>query len=182
VDRELVGAFLAGDTAAIFRIARWVSLELRATAASRRGADREDLIQEGLLRVFKAFSAGNFRAESGLERYVRAVARHAFVDHIRRPPPPPVTDGVDLATLESGEPSVDGALQAGEIADRVLAALPAEEGRLLVEAYVLERPYAELASARGIALSALKVRVFRAVRRAREALAELSAGSKGGGS
>ncbi len=130
---------------------------------------REDLIQETLLRLWTALGRGRFRGESGLQRYVRAIAGNVVVDHLRKKPQKEVTGERSFATEQDDAAGVDVHLAAQDLVQRVLAGLNEEEGRLLVEAYVEERSYADMASARGIAYSALKVRVFRAARRARKA-------------
>jgi RNA polymerase sigma-70 factor (ECF subfamily) len=166
---ELIQAFLRGERAAIFQLSRWVSIEIRSLGGGPMGRQREDLIQETLLRLCKVLGAGEFRGRSGLQRYVRAIARYVVVDRLRKKPEREVT-GEDVgATVVDEAASVDDRLAEREHAVSVLANLSEDDGRLLVEAYVLERPYAEMAAERGISHGTLKVRVFRAARRAREA-------------
>jgi len=166
---SLILAFLSGERAAVFQLARWISLELRAYGGPLADRHREDLIQEALLRLWTAFGRGNYRGESAPQRYVRSIARNVLVDHLRKRPQREVTGDSAIATGTTDEPNADDHVVARDLVARVLAGLPEEDGRLLVEAYVVERPYAEMATERGIAHGALKVRVFRAARRAREA-------------
>jgi RNA polymerase sigma-70 factor (ECF subfamily) len=165
--QSLIGAFLSGDRTAVFQLTRWIGLELRARGAPLGDRRREDLIQETLLRLWTAFGRGGYRGESGLQRYVRAIARHVLIDHLRKRPQREVTGAGPLATETDGAVSADARLATQDLVARVLAGLPEEDGRLLVEAYVEERPYADMAAERGIGHGTLKVRVFRAARRAR---------------
>jgi RNA polymerase sigma factor (sigma-70 family) len=165
----LIAAFLRGERLAIFQLTRWVSIEVRSLGGGPLGRQREDLIQETLLRLWKVLGRGDFRGQSSLQRYVRAIARYVVLDQIRKKTEREVT-GQDVgATIVDEASPADDRLSEHEQAAIVLASLPEDDGRLLVEAYVLERPYAEMASERGISHSALKVRVFRAARRARDA-------------
>jgi RNA polymerase sigma-70 factor (ECF subfamily) len=175
----LISAFLAGDRTAVFQIVRWIHNELRGHANPLADRQREDLIQESLLRLWMVLERGEYRGESGLQRYVRAIARHVVVDHFRKKSQREVTGTVSSTTEIARAPVTDEGLVARDLVERVLAGLPEEDGRLLVEAYVEERPYADMAAARGIGRGALKVRVFRAARRAREAWS-LTRGASGG--
>lgn len=166
---SLILAFLAGERAAVFQLTRWIGLELRAYGAPLAQRQREDLIQETLLRLCMVLRRGEYRGDSGLQRYVRAIARNVVVDHLRKKPQREVTGDTSFATETDGAASAHERLASRDFAARVLAGLPEDEGRLLVEAYVEERSYADMAAARGIAHGALKVRVFRAAQKAREA-------------
>lgn len=166
---SLIDGFLSGERAAVFQLTRWIGLEIRSLGTSLADRQREDLIQETLLRLWTVFGRGDFRGESGLQRYVRAIARYVVIDHLRKKPQREVTGGLSFATETHAAADTGEQLEARDLVDRVLAELPEEDGRLLVEAYAEERPYSEMAAARGIKRGALKVRVFRAARRAREA-------------
>ncbi len=167
-DPSPIRAFLAGDRAAVFQLTRWIGLEIRSVRAPLADRQREDLIQETLLRLWTVLGRGEFRGESGLQRYVRAIARHVVIDHLRKNPQREVTAGTSFATETGGAAGTDRPLETRDLVAHVLARLPEEDSRLLLEAYVEERSYGEMAASRGIRLGALKVRVFRAARRARE--------------
>jgi RNA polymerase sigma-70 factor (ECF subfamily) len=169
MDASLIRAFVSGDRAAAFQLTRWISLELRAQGVPFADRQREDLIQETLLRLWVVLGRQEFRGDSGLQRYVRIIARNVVVDHLRKKPHREVTGDPRLATETLEAPEVSEPLVTRDLVARLLAGLPEEDGRLLVEAYVEERPYVDMAAARGIARGALKLRVFRAARRAREA-------------
>jgi len=172
-DAALIRDFLAGRGEAVFRLTRWVGLELRSHRVPVAARLREDLIQETLMRLWVVLGRREYRAESGLQRYVRAIARNVVVDHLRKKTHREVTGEVELATEIAGETDVNERLADRDSVARLLAGLSEEDGRLLVEAYVEERPYVEMAAARGIRRGTLKVRVFRAARRAQEAWARM---------
>jgi RNA polymerase sigma-70 factor (ECF subfamily) len=172
----LIESFLRGERAAIFQLSRWVSIEIRSLGGGPLGRHREDLIQETLLRLWKVLGGGEFRGQSSLQRYVRAIARYVALDQIRKKPEREVTGEDAGATVVDEATPVDDRLAERERVVSALAELPQDDGRLLVEAYVEERPYAEMAAERGISHGTLKVRVFRAARRAREAWSRAGAG------
>lgn len=167
-ESALIRGFLSGERAAVFQFTRWIGLEIRSHAIRLADRQREDLIQETLLRLWTVFGRGDYRGESALQRYVRAIARHVVIDHLRKNSRREVTGEAAPATELDGAVHADDRLATRDLAARVLAGLSEEDGRLLVEAYVEERPYTDMAASRGIAHGALKVRVFRAARRARE--------------
>ena len=142
---------------------------------------REDLIQEALLRLFRVLSAGKYRGESKLQRYVRSITRNLLIDQLRKNIPSEVTDSGEGTTGTDESPGMDERLVQRDIAERLLEALPGEDGRLLVEAYVVGNSYAVMARERGVSQGALKVRVFRAARRARQVLSDLLGQSEIGG-
>jgi len=171
--RTLIRAFLGGERTAVFRLSRWIGIEIWAVGCPA-GRQREDLIQETLLRLWKALRRGDFRAESSLQRYVRAITRYVVVDQLRKKSSDREVTGEELGTTVIDEATpVDDRVANRDLAATVLAGLAEEDGRLLVEAYVIEKGYAEMAADRGISLGALKVRVFRAARRARAGWADL---------
>ncbi len=176
---SLIGGFLSGERVATFQFTRWISLELRARGTPLADRHREDLIQETLLRLWTVLGRGDFRGESGLQRYVRAIAGHVLVDHLRKKSRKEVTGDTSFTTEPDSTAGADERLVARDLVERMLAGLDEEEGRLLVEAYVEERSYADMAEARGIAYSALKVRVFRAAQRARKSWERMRASAGG---
>jgi RNA polymerase sigma factor (sigma-70 family) len=151
-------------------------------------AEAEDLVQDTLFKLFQ--SARQYQPDGRFRGYAYRIARNAWIDRARRNARAPrwvdVGQG-DQATTGSGSTEVvesahdkraagpDAALERSEESGRfarALAALP-EGQRLAFELGVVrELPYTEVADALDVPVGTVKSRVFNAVRRLRELLAE----------
>jgi RNA polymerase sigma factor (sigma-70 family) len=133
-----------------------------------------------------ARSTGSFeKCDFGLPALVRLVRRVA-IDYLRSSvhsfeplgPMPRATSNNradNQATDHADEHAADPAQQ-GEIRDRIeraFGSLPARLRAAAVLALIEERPYREIADALDISLSAVKMRVARAVRRLRTSLEKM---------
>lgn len=131
----------------------------------------EDLAQETLLEAWR--SLGKLRTPEGLAPWLSAIARNVCLrwarergrEQARRLDFSTAADGPSsLDDLPAQEDELALLLERGELAellDRALALLPAETRRLLIESYVRELPYAELAARSGATEGALRVRLHR---------------------
>jgi RNA polymerase sigma-70 factor, ECF subfamily len=168
---ELLERFAAGDVEAfesLFRryqgeVYRWVLRIIRNTATA------EDLTIETFWRAYRAHA--RFDAKTGnCAGWLRRIATNAALDHLRlarREVPLPA----DLQ--ERGETA--STAEQDELRRMISAAMNRLSPKLRVVALlalVEEEPYEEIAEALGISASAVKVRVFRAVRNLRKELAE----------
>jgi len=187
-DRDPLAALRAGDVGPFEDFVRAGTGSLLAFFR-RLGADAqaaEDLTQETFLKMFHA--AARYEPRERVEAYAFRVARNAWVDHCRRRAARPhdaVGSSLDAGPARSGA-GADGPLAADgpgaleglmrrESAERLRAAvgeLP-ETHRLVVElALMQELPYGEIAAVLEIPVGTVKSRMFHAVRKLREALAE----------
>ena len=167
---ELLKRFAAGDLEAFETLFRqfqgevygWILRIVRDPAAA------EDLTVETFWRIYRARArfdpAGNFGA------WARRIATNMALDHLktaRREVPLPE----HLSQGAQPDPAVRR-----ETRERIACAfrqLPAKLQVVATLALIEEEPYEQIAEALGISVGAVKLRVFRAVRRLREKLKRL---------
>lgn len=155
-----------GDDGAYRRLLVLVSAWLRSvarrglTAAGRPREDCEDIVQETLLAMH--LKRDTWDERQPLEPWLRAIARHKLVDHLRRrgfADHVDIDDHIDtLATPVSGEE--------GDRADarQMLAGLP-ERQRRIVEGISIEGQSAREVGARlGMSEGAVRVALHRALK------------------
>lgn len=119
----------------------------------------EDLTMETFDRIYRA--RGRFDSSRAFGAWARRIATHVAIDHLKSR-----RREVELPPPLSNPPRTDPAWQR-EVRDAVTAAfhsLPARLQAAATLALVEERPYEEIAEALGTSKSAVKSRVFRAVR------------------
>jgi RNA polymerase sigma-70 factor, ECF subfamily len=159
----------AGDTAALAEIMRTYSPLIRGIAR-RHGAGADDLVQETMVRLWRA--ADRFDPARGNEKaYVAAVARNAAIDMSRRAATR--TGAVPTAEPDDWQDPVPPA--ADEVATRVavrraLATLTDERRELLRLAYFEGLSQAEIALRLEIPVGTVKSRTFQALRMLRSVL------------
>jgi RNA polymerase sigma-70 factor (ECF subfamily) len=136
---------------------RWIVRIVRDRAAA------EDLTVETFWRIYRA--RGRFDAARPFLPWARRIATRAAIDHLKSARRfAPAADPVDLAAPRAPDP-----LAQREIA-AAFAALPAPLRVAATLALVEELPYSEIAAALDLSLSAVKMRVSRAVRQLRDNL------------
>lgn len=129
----------------------------------------EDLTVETFWRIHRAHA--RFQSERSFEPWARRIATRAALDWLRaRRPETELTDQV-LADLPS-RPATDPGI-AAEIrlkTAQAFARLPPRLRIAAILAVVEEQPHKEVAAALGITITAVKLRVFRALRLLRKDL------------
>ncbi|SKA39460.1 RNA polymerase sigma-70 factor, ECF subfamily [Enhydrobacter aerosaccus] len=172
----LMRAALAGNDDAYRRLLLHVAAWLRRVvgrglaAAGRPHADGEDIVQETLLAMH--LKRETWDTTQPLEPWLRAIARHKLVDHLRRRG---FTDHVDIDD-HAGTLAAPGGGEEGASTDaqQMLAALP-ERQRTIVEAISIEgRSAREVGAALGLSEGAVRVTLHRALK----ALARVYRGEK----
>jgi len=151
---------------------------LLAFLVSRLGRreEAEDILQETFVRAMRA----GVRETESIRSYLFTTAHHLMINRLRRPRPlllSEIEDGgagpLDILPDRADPP--DSAARLGELRrrlDELRAVLPAAH-REALDLGVLERlPYREIARHTGWTLAQVKINVFRARRRAIEALAD----------
>lgn len=164
---ELLQRFATGDPdafEALFRqhqkeVYAWIVRIVRDTGIA------EDLMVETFWRIYKARArfdpAGNFQG------WARRIATNAALDHLRSS-----RRESELPEDLASPPQPDSAVR-GETRAQLKQAfyqLPAKYRLVATLALVEDEPYEKIAEATGISASAVKVRVFRAVRMLRKTL------------
>ena len=162
---EVLRQFQAGSIDAfeeLFRLHQravygWILRIVRNTAAA------EDLTVETFWRIHCA--RARFDPARGFMPWARRIATHAALDYLRAQRPEVELPPEDAAAL-TAPPAGDSAVSA-EIrleVTRALGRLPPRLRVAAVLAVIEEEPYKEIADALGVSVTAVKVRVFRALR------------------
>ena len=167
---ELLERFAQGEVEAFETLFRqfqgqvygWILRIVRDTGAA------EDLTVETFWRIYRARArfnpAGNFGA------WTRRIATNVALDHLKS-----VRREVELPDEVSQGVPPDPAVRR-ELRDGIASAfrqLPARFQMVATLALIEEEPYEDIAGALGISISAVKLRVFRAVRLLRKKLKRL---------
>jgi RNA polymerase sigma-70 factor (ECF subfamily) len=140
---------------AAYNLARWLA---------RSPADAEDVVQEALLRAFRAFDG--MRGEN-VKPWLMAIVRNCWRSRaadVRRRAHGPLPDEDDRPLVAEGPDPEAAALQAGERRrlDAVIAALPAEFREVLVLREMEDMSYREIAEATGAPIGTVMSRLARA--------------------
>lgn len=170
-DAELVMATRRGDQRAFAGlVARYRDRHARFVARMLGDADEaEDVLQSVFVRAFRHIDRCDEPARFGawLHRIVvnecRTFATRRGQRELKLVREPVVLDG-----LEHETPAADPALRTR--IEQALAALPVEQREAFVLKHVEELEYEEMAELTGAGVSALKMRVKRAIERLREQL------------
>jgi RNA polymerase sigma factor (sigma-70 family) len=164
---DLLARFVAGDRDAfeeLFRraqadIFRWIVRIVRDRATA------EELTVETLWRIYRA--RGHFDPARGFDAWARRIATNVAIDHLR-------TARYEVALPDHlATPEAADSAERQELMRAIRAAFLALPPRLRVAAtlaLIEDRPYAEIAAALEISVTAVKSRVFRAVRLLRRRL------------
>ena len=164
---DILNEFRQGDAAAfetLFRLHQravygWI---LRIV---RNPASAEELTVESFWRIYRAHA--RFQPSRGFEAWARRIATRAALDWLRTKQPE-----IELPAELQAPAATDPAVSAEIRLKTALAfqRLPAKLRIAAVLAVVEEQPHKEVAEALGISVSAVKVRVFRALRLLRKDL------------
>jgi RNA polymerase sigma-70 factor (ECF subfamily) len=164
---ELLQRFAEGDLEAfesLFRqyqgeVYRWIVRIVRDPATA------EDLTVETFWRVHRAHA--RFSAEGNFGGWLRRIATNAALDHLRKN-----RREVELPDSLPGRAQPDPAIlrETRLRINRAFSELPAKYRMVAILALIEEEPYENIASAAGISVALVKVRIFRAVRILRKKL------------
>ncbi len=136
---------------------------------TRNPAAAEELTVESFWRIHQA--RARFRPEQGFEGWARRIATRAALDWLRarkKENELPLESCAETAAPSAGDPAISA-----EIRSKTALAfgrLPPKLRMAATLAVVEERPQKEVAEALGISVTAVKVRVFRALRLLRKDL------------
>jgi RNA polymerase sigma-70 factor (ECF subfamily) len=111
---DLLQGFVRGDRQAIATVATLVRRVVSDRGYWIPHDERDDVVQEAVVRVYQAVSSSAVRVERDFEGYVRTAAHHGCVDWIRRHRP---SGPIDPQTANPA-PGPDGLLAARERLDR----------------------------------------------------------------
>jgi RNA polymerase sigma-70 factor (ECF subfamily) len=169
--QNVLDRFRQGDAEAfemLFReqqatVYRWILRIVRDTGTA------EDLTVETFWKIYRAHA--RFDATRGFEPWARRIATHVAQDWLRaRKPESAITPEVEstLAAEETGNPGVLAEIRAKTA--EAFSRLPARLRVAAVLAVVEDQPHKVVAESLGISVTAVKLRVFRALRLLRKDL------------
>lgn len=155
-DRQRFEALALPHMDAAYNLARWL-------AGSQ--ADAEDVVQEAMLRAFKAFDG--FRGDSAkawLLTIVRNCWRNRLADQRRRAQAPLDAEDGDRPLVFDGPDPEAEALRASDRRrlDAIIAGLPAEFREVLILREMEDLSYREIAEATGAPIGTVMSRLARA--------------------
>ncbi len=169
--KNILDRFRQGDADAfevIFReqqasVYRWI---LRIV---RNAGTAEDLTVETFWRIYRAHA--RFDPARGFEPWARRIATHVALDWLRtHKPESEMTPAVEatLTAAATGDPGVQAEIRAKTA--EAFTRLPAKLRAAALLAVVEEQPHKLVAQSLGITVTAVKLRVFRALRLLRKDL------------
>jgi RNA polymerase sigma-70 factor (ECF subfamily) len=167
---ELLEQFVLGNLDAFEALFRQFQREVYTWVLRivRDPAEAEDLTVETFWRIYR--SRARFDPARSFGAWARRIATRVALDHLRKVRK--TRTAVELPDDLSQGPPPDPALQRElrEQVARCFRRLPAKLQAVATLALIEERSYAEIADALDISLGAVKIRVFRAVRKLAESL------------
>ncbi len=166
-DEDAVGAAYEAHGAELYR---FVLRGLGDTGAA------EDVVQETFLRAWRA--ADRFDPQlASLRVWLFAIARNAMLDHARAVRVRPwQSELVDPPTAEQAAGTVEDAserLVRSWVVEEALRRLSEEHRAAIVQTYLRERPYGEVAAELGVPVGTVRSRVFYGLKALRVAMDEL---------
>jgi RNA polymerase sigma-70 factor (ECF subfamily) len=170
-EKQLLLEFRAGGEAAFEELFRRYQREVYGWIV-RIARDRgvaEDLTIETFFRIHRAHA--RFDAGRGFGPWARRIATHAALDWIRRQRPEHAMPDEFFAGVPAqaeGDPAITAEIRSGVAL--ALGRLPPKLRVVTVLAVIEEMPQKEVADALGITVAAVKLRVFRALRKLRSEL------------
>ncbi|MGP8252882.1 MAG: RNA polymerase sigma factor [Terracidiphilus sp.] len=169
--KNVLDRFRQGDADAfevLFReqqttVYRWILRIVRDTGTA------EDLTVETFWRIYRAHA--RFDAARGFEPWARKIATHVALDWLRaRKPESEMTPAVEatLAAERASDPGVQAEIRVKTA--EAFTRLPVKLRVAAVLAVIEEQPHKDVAEALGITVTAVKLRVFRALKLLRKDL------------
>ena len=136
----------------------------------------EDVVQETFLRAWR--NADKYDpALASLRVWLFAIARNTMLDHVRaagvRPWQGALVDDEQVERAAPAVPDETDWLLAGWVVQEALQRLSYEHRAVLVETYLKDRPYAEVAAELGLPVGTVRSRVFYGLKALRVAMDEL---------
>lgn len=171
-ERALVAAAAAGDREAFAALARAHAPRVRALCLSmlRNEAEADDAAQEAFLKAWRKL--GSFDGGSAFSTWLHRIAANQCLDALRARARRR-TEPLDGAP-EPVSPPTAGALEAADLAARLLTALPEDQRLALTLRELQGHTYEEIAAIMDCSLDSVKARLRRARRTLEDAARHFS--------
>jgi RNA polymerase sigma-70 factor (ECF subfamily) len=167
---ELLRRFLAGDTATWQTVGLWAGRVVRFKGYRIPPHEREDVVHQALISVWRSAGREGFSLHTGLRAFVRKVTLARCIDWMRRS-----RATAELpASLPDPRPAPDETLAQEREAERVVQALrrldPSCQEIIRLH-FFEELPYVQIAARMGRAEATMRVRMFHCMKELRRLLA-----------
>ena len=173
-DHDLLAQYLDGDPDAIAQIRDHARRIVYAKGYFVPVAEREDILQEILLNIYRAASAPGFRLQYGVNAFVRTLAHRRCVDWVRLH----CRDDSPARSTEQFAPGPEEEVLNKEklrYAGHVLEALPSGCRKLIVQRFVEGLSYAEISRLQGRTEPALRNQLYKCLQKAQRLFRNLMA-------
>lgn len=172
---ELLRRFLAGDTLTWRTVGSWARAVVRFKGYRIPSHEREEVVQQALVAVWRAAGREGFSLQTGLQAFVRKVTLARCIDWMRRR-----RAGAELpASLADPRPAPDEVLAQQQQAERVEQALRRLDPTCqeIIHLHFFEGlPYLQIAARLGRAEATMRVRMFHCMKELRRLLASGAGG------
>lgn len=134
----------------------------------------QDVVQETFLRAWRAAHRYD-PALASLRVWLFAIARNVVIDHARAVQARPWLDDLvaDPGPHGGAQPDASERLLRGWVVEEALRRIGEDHRQALVETYLRDRPYAEVADELQIPVATLRTRVFYGLKALRVAMDEM---------
>jgi RNA polymerase sigma-70 factor (ECF subfamily) len=133
-------------------------------------AAAQDAVQETVVRAWR--SAGSFDpARATLRTWLYAIHRHVVIDHIAARQRAAALPARVAENREDHVSDHSSAVADADLVTRALGVISHDHRTAIVETYLRDRPYADVAADLDVSVSTLRSRVFHGLRQLRQAMA-----------
>ena len=158
-DGDLEARLLAGEVEAVDRVSRWISAVLTMPRFWRLRREWRDLHQETMASLIKSLRGESFDATRDFRAYVQGITRHVVSQRYRKlraergslqenPEPVDTTDPERQVTLH-------------QLIRRVLEMASEDCREIIVDFFLHQNSYEEIAEEQGVPVGTVKSRLFR---------------------
>ena len=136
----------------------------------------QDVVQETFLRAWRAGDRYD-PSRASVRVWLFAIARHTVLDHLRaagsRPWQSALPGGPEVESAAAHQQDPSEELVRGWVVEEALNRLSDEHRTAIVETYLKDRPYTELAEKFGVPVGTVRSRVFYGLKALRVAMKEM---------